>query len=61
MTQRSVVVLEADRKSEHAIVYPFNAVSGAAKDVDKFEPVCHDFKRNDAFCMGAALKCKQKM
>jgi hypothetical protein len=32
-------VFEVDRKSEHAIVHPFNAVSGAAKDVDKFEPV----------------------
>jgi hypothetical protein len=37
--ERSVVVLEVDRKSEHAIVHPFSAISGAAKDVDRFEPV----------------------
>jgi len=55
VTQRSVVVLEVDRKLELAIVHPFSAISGAAKDVDKFEPVafykffkifvCYDFKR----------------
>jgi len=39
VTQRSVVVLDVDRKSEHAEVHPCSAVIGAAKDVDKFEPV----------------------
>jgi len=34
-----VVVLEVDRKSEHAIVHPSGTISGAAKDIDKFEPV----------------------
>jgi hypothetical protein len=53
------------------IIHPFNAISGAAQDVDKYEPVvfykfleifvCHDFKRKNVFCIGAALKCEQKM